>query len=158
MINNDTLVDNSQFPHVIWTNCDCNTEVQQYITRDGGHSWPDGVATPMGDLTSEFLNANELMWSFFQSYTLACETVLINTANNVLPLTIFPNPSNDRIRLDKELISSSFKVSIFNSTGVPVFQSNNTYEYDISHLAVGIYIVRVEVDNDIYVGKIIKTQ
>ena len=121
MINNDTLVDNSQFTHIIWTNCACNTEVQQYITRDGGHSWPRGEATPMGDPTSEFISANELMWSFFQNYTLACETTSINTASDISPLTIYPNPSRDRIRFEIDLISSSSKISIFNSAGIPVF-------------------------------------
>ena len=43
---NDTLVDNEQYTQVQWSNGDCAAEIQLYITRDGGHSWPGGTSNP----------------------------------------------------------------------------------------------------------------
>ena len=42
---NDTIVNNSQYTEINWNNCDCNVEIQQFITQDGGHSWPGGIET-----------------------------------------------------------------------------------------------------------------
>src|SRR5690606_10760292 len=46
---NDTVVDNASLTHVRWTGCSCRYELQHYMTRDGGHSWPGGQGTGVGD-------------------------------------------------------------------------------------------------------------
>ncbi|MDA0732920.1 MAG: hypothetical protein O2837_08720 [Bacteroidetes bacterium] len=69
---NDTIITNSQYTFKKWTNCNCSSEIHYYITQDGGHSWPGGIQTNTGDPTSSFINANNLMWDFFQQHTLNC--------------------------------------------------------------------------------------
>lgn len=63
---NDIIVDNTQYTLTKWTDCHSGTEIHHYLTQDGGHSWPGGVAT-IGDPVSAYINANDLMWSFFQN-------------------------------------------------------------------------------------------
>ncbi|MDP4664435.1 MAG: hypothetical protein NWQ55_12000 [Salibacteraceae bacterium] len=52
-----------------WLNCTDSTELQLYITKDGGHSWPMGIAPRKNaDQPSVAINANEVMWHFFMSH------------------------------------------------------------------------------------------
>lgn len=54
-----------------WTDCDNMVTVQYYLTRDGGHAWPGGLPGRTGsDAPSTAINANDLLWDFFQQYQL----------------------------------------------------------------------------------------
>jgi polyhydroxybutyrate depolymerase len=72
-ITNDTIVNDSQFMHRKWSGCNGGNDIEQYVTQDGGHSWPGGKQTVLGDPVSNFINANDLMWTFFQQYSLVPE-------------------------------------------------------------------------------------
>ena len=65
-----TSVDNSQFIHTVWSRCQ-NAAIESYLTYDGGHAWPGGQkAGSWADDPSSFINANDLMWEFFQRFEL----------------------------------------------------------------------------------------
>ena len=52
-----------------WSNCADSSEIVFYLTKDGGHSWPMGIAPRRrADQPSEVINANELMWDFFKTH------------------------------------------------------------------------------------------
>ena len=52
-----------------WSNCSDSVELKWFMSRDGGHSWPMGTKpTKKGDDPSSLMNANELMWEFFQAH------------------------------------------------------------------------------------------
>ncbi|MEO5684323.1 MAG: PHB depolymerase family esterase [Chitinophagaceae bacterium] len=54
-----------------WTGCSNNVTIQFYFTEDGGHAWPGGLAgSSNGDTPSTAINANNLLWDFFQQYQL----------------------------------------------------------------------------------------
>jgi polyhydroxybutyrate depolymerase len=54
-----------------WTNCSGNVTIQYYLTKDGGHGWPGGLpGGPNSDTPSTVINANNLLWDFFQQYKL----------------------------------------------------------------------------------------
>lgn len=55
-----------------WGNCNEGTEIQYYLTTDGGHAWPGGQkgARFIGDTPSEAFSNNDLIWSFFKTYSL----------------------------------------------------------------------------------------
>jgi polyhydroxybutyrate depolymerase len=54
-----------------WKGGNGNTALDCYLTQDGGHSWPGGVKPrEQADPPSVYLNATDLMWDFFQHYTL----------------------------------------------------------------------------------------
>jgi polyhydroxybutyrate depolymerase len=63
--------DNSGFTLKEWSSCENNVVIQYYLTKDGGHAWPGGKkARAMADEPSKAINANELIWNFFQQYRL----------------------------------------------------------------------------------------
>ena len=54
-----------------WKNNSGVVAIDRYLTSDGGHSWPGGLKPrAQADAPSIYLNATDLMWSFFQRYTL----------------------------------------------------------------------------------------
>jgi polyhydroxybutyrate depolymerase len=54
-----------------WKNNSGNVAIDYYLTQDGGHSWPGGLKPRVqADPPSVYLNATDLMWDFFQRYTL----------------------------------------------------------------------------------------
>ncbi len=66
--NDDTTVTKISF-----NNCRNNADIVLYRINNGGHTWPDGqqYSPPglIGNVTRD-INANELMWEFFQRYSL----------------------------------------------------------------------------------------
>jgi len=53
-----------------WRN-NSGVAIDQYLTEDGGHSWPGGLKPrAQADPPSVYLNATDLLWDFFQRYTL----------------------------------------------------------------------------------------
>ena len=66
-----TVTVNSNYTFTKWSNCGNNTTIQYYLTKDGGHAWPGGEAgSVIGDTPSTVINANDLLWDFFQQYQL----------------------------------------------------------------------------------------
>lgn len=67
----EVLVENSDYTHTRWTNCSDNVSLEYYLTKDGGHGWPGGLpGTNNADNPSAVINANDLLWEFFQQYQL----------------------------------------------------------------------------------------
>jgi polyhydroxybutyrate depolymerase len=65
------IVNDANYKFTKWTNCNGNVTMQYYLTKDGGHSWPGGLAgSIIGDPPSKVINANNLIWEFFQQYQL----------------------------------------------------------------------------------------
>ncbi|RYZ83918.1 MAG: hypothetical protein EOO68_32315 [Moraxellaceae bacterium] len=62
---------NAKFTLRQWSGCSNNVTIQYYLTKDGGHAWPGGLpGSWMGDTPSAAINANDLLWNFFQQYQL----------------------------------------------------------------------------------------
>lgn len=69
MVLDSAINDIEGVTHRIWTACNNSTAIEYYLTSDGGHSWPGGTRPrSKADDTSELINANELMWDFFQRH------------------------------------------------------------------------------------------
>lgn len=52
-----------------WTDCEDGVSIEGYVTYDGGHSWPGSKEYPAwADVPSAYINANDLMWEFFQRF------------------------------------------------------------------------------------------
>ncbi|MBO9203286.1 MULTISPECIES: extracellular catalytic domain type 1 short-chain-length polyhydroxyalkanoate depolymerase [Niastella] len=61
----------SLYTQTQYMNCHPNTSVQLYLTKDGGHSWPGGLAARANaDQPSAAFNATDLIWSFFSQFQL----------------------------------------------------------------------------------------
>lgn len=54
-----------------WYTCSNNVSIHFYLTNDGGHGWPGGLpGGPNSDTPSTAINANDLLWDFFQQFQL----------------------------------------------------------------------------------------
>ncbi len=150
-ITNDTLLDSGEYTHVVWNNCDCSYAIEYYITMDGGHSWPGGQSV-LGDLPSEYINANDLMWYFFQQYTLECEQALelIETPIEKQKVKIYPNPTSGKFIIVGKKLSH---VTIFNSSGELYFDMelhpSDMLNIDLSEENPGPYFVKITFDEGI---------
>ena len=52
-----------------YSDCNNNVQIELYVSQDGGHTWPGGQAFANRPITNYF-NASNLMWEFFQNYEL----------------------------------------------------------------------------------------
>lgn len=57
------------YDHFRYSDCDNNVIVEQYVTHDGGHTWPGGQAFA-GMPLSNHIDASQLLWDFFSNYEL----------------------------------------------------------------------------------------
>lgn len=108
-IHNDTLHHYTDYTHIKWSGCDCGNELNLYLTQDGGHSWPGGVATTTGDPVSTVINANDLMWDFFQQHQLNCSiSGMYEFVDDNYKLKVYPNPFNNSttVELNKKIFNS----------------------------------------------------
>ncbi len=65
------IEDNQGYTLTEWSNCENNIVIQYYLTKDGGHSWPGGEKIwALADEPSKAIDANEVIWNFFQQYEL----------------------------------------------------------------------------------------
>lgn len=65
------IFSNSLYTFTEWSSCTNNVTIQYYLTNDGGHGWPGGLpGGPDSDTPSTAINANNLLWDFFQQYQL----------------------------------------------------------------------------------------
>lgn len=61
------IIQHSGYSIKRWIGCKHNTDIQLYLMKDGGHSWPGGYnKNPNADPTSKVINANDKLWSFFK--------------------------------------------------------------------------------------------
>lgn len=66
-----TIVDNGHYRQTEWKNASGVPAIELYETYDGGHSWPGGLKPrDQADPPSTAFNATDLIWEFFQQYTL----------------------------------------------------------------------------------------
>ncbi len=65
------LTDDTKYKLTEWSGCSNNAKIDFYLTKDGGHAWPGGLkGSAVGDTPSTAINANDLLWNFFQQYQL----------------------------------------------------------------------------------------
>jgi polyhydroxybutyrate depolymerase len=68
------VVDDSRYKLTKWLNCNNNASLEYYLTQDGGHGWPGGLpGGPNSDIPATSINANDLLWDFFQQHELSTE-------------------------------------------------------------------------------------
>ena len=149
-VKNDTIVDNSQYTLVKWTNCKCQSEIHYYITTDGGHLWPGN--TP----GSVFVNATDKMWDFFKNYSLDCGKLISvkETEKSEVEFSLFPNPSTGNFRIKTSV--DNFLVKVYNSFGKFILEAENTNTINLSKYANGVYFVSVVFEDKVLIKRIAK--
>ncbi len=154
----EVVVDNEEYTFIRYDDCACGSKIDHYTTQDGGHSWPGGVATPVGDPTSKFINANDLMWTFFQQYTLTCDNTssLNPTAKNTTDFILSPNPSTGIFVCESSILSQPYQLSVFDSQGKMVLEVEDTPILDLSAQLPGLYYLRIKSEGQHLIRKMLK--
>lgn len=156
---NDTIIDDGQYTFIKWTSCGCDAEIHYYITQDGGHSWPGGQQTVVGDPVSGFISATDLMWAFFQEHSLDCTTSSVSSEGmDDHTIWVYPNPTDGLLRIHSAIAYDQLEVSVFNTNGRKIFTVNNREDIDIRHLSSGVYFIKIRIDDQVKMQKIIKIE
>jgi len=152
-LNRDTVVDGGAtgYSLVKLQPCDCGVEYHHYSTTDGGHSWPGG--NPNNNPVSAQLNATDLLWSFFENYTLGCSTTSLDE-DIEQPFTIYPNPTSDHLTISPKHAAIDF--SLVSLSGKIQLAGKTTSEINISSLSPGVYFFTLQIDDMISRYKVIK--
>lgn len=158
-VTNDTLIANSEFTHVQWQSCSCERIIDYYISEDGGHSWPGGNATLFGEPPSEFIDANDLMWSFFTSYTNECDSTTSDFYLENDAITILPNPMNELLEING--LINMYSISILDQQGQLLHHIKPTGSHiriDTSFLTQGLYFIAIQHESvsKLFLQKIVK--
>ena len=122
-------------------NCSCNVEIHHYATTDGSHSWPGG--NPNNNPVSTQISATDLLWSFFQNYTLDCITTGDeNTIETNFKITVFPNPFSNKINLTNSTLYEN--AVLIDCLGQVILKGKDIEHQDFSSLAGGLYFLRID--------------
>lgn len=157
-MNNDTISTSDMVTFIKWSNCVCQTEIHYYISEDGGHSWPGGTATIIGDTVSVYLNANDLMWDFFQNHSLDCNTIGLEEYFPKEELILSPNPNSGKFNIEIPQGLDNFTIQVFNSEGILVFTDRNNSLINLSKLSQGMYFLFLESEGKSWKQRIIINQ
>lgn len=148
-VTHDTVHKNTSYNQIAFTKGECNSEIQLYITFDGGHAWPGGKpgGGPDSDTPSAVIDANYLLWKFFQQHPLPCPATAISELYHDAHLVIFPNPLNTSLSwLHLQLPEGVYDVIIYDTTmrKVKSMQSvKNELSVDCSGMTSGLYLMEV---------------
>ncbi len=158
-INADTLYNGTDYDKMTWTGCACNTEIHYYITHDGGHSWPGGTATIIGDPVSQYISANNLMWEFFVQHPLCVSTSNDQAARHSQDIRIFPNPTTGIVNISN--LYKKSKIFVFNACGkqleIRINSGISSQNINLSNVTAGIYYLKIVSDSKVITTKIILT-
>jgi len=141
----DTVTDdNSTVDRFDYLNGTCNSEVRFYRVNGGGHTWP-GVELPLQEAvlgeTNEDIEGSEELWDFFNLFV-NCGMVSPVDEQDSHQITIFPNPSADRIQL-LGLPVSSYSAELVSNTGQLIPIPISAQSFSIQGLSPGMYLLRI---------------
>jgi polyhydroxybutyrate depolymerase len=132
---------NTNYTFIRIHNCSCQVEYHHYATSDGGHSWPSG--NPNNNPVSYQVNATNLLWSFFQNYTLGCLTTgLNNTGDLNIKTIVYPNPFTKNITLTNRKGNEEY--TLINFCGQVIWTGKSIEQNDFSFLSSGLYFLKVD--------------
>ncbi len=142
----DTIRHDSSLTHIKWDNCSCDHHMELYLTADGGHSWPGGNSTGVGDPVSMLISANDLMWDFFQQFSLQCQgTGLEPVRPATFNLEVIPSHREDLIHIKTDKFLAGADLTLFNVYGQVVYRheyvSGDHFSINAGNLSGGIYFV-----------------
>jgi poly(3-hydroxybutyrate) depolymerase len=86
--------------------CDNGTNLELYIVDGGGHTWPGAIDVPGLGYTTHQINATDLIWQFFQRYSLD-GSVPADTDGDGIPDIYDPDNDNDGCPDTNELQATS---------------------------------------------------
>lgn len=151
----DTIINGNgdNYDFIKLTDCACGIEMHHYATSDGSHSWPGG--NPNNNPVSTQINATDLLWDFFQNYTLGCFPAGLSEMPK-LEFEIYPNPAQTELHIEGVPINFSGEFLLMNQQGKIVLKSGIVSKLSVSSLSVGLYYLLIFDDHVYYSQKFMK--
>jgi len=154
----DTVTNTNEYTFIKYSNCDCNYEIHQYLSQDGGHSWPGGVKTPIGDSVSQFIHATDLMWEFFQQHALNCyPTIVTEPASlSTAGFELFPNPTTGIASVMATVTLLNPELTIMNALG-KVVKIQQELHLNLIDMPAGVYYISLSSGSQVFTRKLLLT-
>ena len=152
-IANIDTTDNSTAQLISYENCDDNSAVHFYKIFNGEHTWPNAAIDFLG-VTNQDFNASEVIWNFFEPYNLESQ-ILETTINDLIEITVKPNPAHHFIGINGITKTSTIKIISVDGRLIKVFENvNSNTEINIADLKAGLYFVNIFNDGKSVVAKL----
>ncbi len=132
-------------------------EGKLYKTDDGGETW-DALVYFYGIGSIEIINENIYIsgsWGkILKSEIEVDETNSLNHNLDIRDIYIYPNPTSDLLFINTK--DNQFQLDLFDSNGKLLRTVSNTSILNISNLPTGVYIMKINTDNEQIIEKVIK--
>jgi polyhydroxybutyrate depolymerase len=114
--------DPSSYRERRWSACLDGSEIIEYVTYDGGHSWPGGKrGSILGDAPSNAFRANDLMWNFFLKHPRTGTSTGVELPSDSPTrggrIDIFPNPFRNSTTVTWESGDGGGVITIYDLLG-----------------------------------------
>jgi len=157
-INQDTIQNDTDLLHIKWSSCQCNSNIQLYLTHDGGHSWHGGQKTGLGDATSTVVNANDKMWDFFNANPKCSISSVQQTKNKII---VSPNPFTSNLNISVNQTNFGSQFILYNSLGVSktegtLSSQKGIQQINTKNLQGGLYFLTVQTVTGLLTIKVVK--
>ncbi|WP_179349575.1 T9SS type A sorting domain-containing protein [Winogradskyella pacifica] len=141
------------------------SEFSLYFSTDSGDSWDtfnNGQLLSISSRSAAYQFYENSVKVYIGSFDLGLLTYTIDFTSLSNPdydktnqVMVYPNPVNDVLNI-KLQDNASFKVALYNMTGQQMLNADGIEKLDISHLAPGMYLLRViSSSNKVFLKKII---
>ena len=126
-----------------------------YRTNDGGQTWQNESA-PATYLSIAGIVDSSIAYFYGGSFNIYKRSPLVtnieerNFEEN--KLSVYPNPSSDRIYIKNIDLSRNYNVSIYDIKGSLLLSGQQT-DFDISGFKNGLYILQLETDRNLFTTK-----
>lgn len=115
--------------------------VEFYRVENGGHSWPG--AFPIFPLTNQDFSASEVIWAFFEQFSLESTSAVEPLAEGV-NILIYPNPATDFLNIQMEdLIIEN--ATIYDAQGRMILATVDNI-INLSNLKKGVFYLKINTE------------
>jgi photosystem II stability/assembly factor-like uncharacterized protein len=130
-------------------------------TINGGVTWTDELVLPTGKtygLKKIRSIGNYIIAIGYNGMIYKKQSSLsIEGVEQILGITIYPNPSHNEINVDIQIPHTNVEIEVLDMNGKSIIKQNKNWDkINFSHLANGIYLLTINIDNKLLTRKIVK--
>jgi hypothetical protein len=127
------------------------------------HQWFDCDNNQVipGAVNDTFMPATNGNYAAILSYSACTDTTTcfavnnVSIAENTLPeVILYPNPTSGLLHIDSD--QAIEKIEVYDLLGREVIASGSETQVDLSTLSSGVYLVKVHLENEVHVRKVLK--